>query len=142
ALGANRTAPAWGVSGFTLGIPVFFDTVFYLLLPLAKSLYRQTGHSYLLYVLAIVVGATMTHSLVPATPGPLYVASQLGIGTGTMINAGLLLGIVTSSCGYCYALWANRRWEIRPASIAVEEKDELDAGWTNQTMPPLALAML
>ena len=58
-------------SGFFLAIPVFFDTVFYLLVPLARSLHRRTGVNYLLYVLAIGVGGAITHTLVPPTPGPL-----------------------------------------------------------------------
>ncbi|HBV65701.1 MAG TPA: Gnt-II system L-idonate transporter, partial [Rhodopirellula sp.] len=34
------------LSGFVLAIPVFFDTVFYLLVPLARSLYRRTNKNY------------------------------------------------------------------------------------------------
>jgi GntP family gluconate:H+ symporter len=38
-------------SGFTLAIPVFFDTVFFLLVPLVRSMYRRTGKHYLKYLL-------------------------------------------------------------------------------------------
>ncbi|MCA9152670.1 MAG: gluconate permease, partial [Planctomycetales bacterium] len=51
-LGEQRAAPALVVSGFILGIPVYFDTVFYLLLPIARTLARQTKRNYLLYVLS------------------------------------------------------------------------------------------
>ncbi len=99
-------------SGFLLGIPVFFDTVFYLMIPLGKALQMQTKRNYLLYVLSIVAGATMAHSLVPPTPGPLLVAEQLGIDVGVMILAGGIVGFFAAGFGYFYATFANRIWEL------------------------------
>jgi GntP family gluconate:H+ symporter len=51
-LGERRAPAALMSSGFVLGMPVFFDTVFYLLVPLARSLHRSTKKNYLLYILA------------------------------------------------------------------------------------------
>lgn len=80
-LGERRAPEALVLSGYVLGIPVFFDTVFYLLLPLARSLSRRVGGRYLLYVLAISVGA---------------IASLLKIAQGSstvaMIGASAVLG--------------------------------------------------
>ena len=64
-------------SGFVLAVPVFFDTVFYLLVPLARSLHRRTGKRYLLYILAIACGGAITHTLVPPTPGPLWLIARM-----------------------------------------------------------------
>jgi GntP family gluconate:H+ symporter len=69
AAGERRVSLAFLASGFVLGIPVFFDTVFYLLVPLGKVMRVRTGRDYTLYILCIVAGATMTHSLVPPTRG-------------------------------------------------------------------------
>ena len=69
-LGQERGGTALSASGFVLSIPVFFDTVFYLLIPLARSMYRQRGHSYLKYIMAITAGGAATHSLVPAHARP------------------------------------------------------------------------
>ena len=87
-------------SGFLLGIPVFFDTVFYLMIPLGKAMHLRTGKNYLFYVLAIVAGATMAHSLVPPTPGPLFVAHELGLNIGIMILGGCVVVLVTSAVGF------------------------------------------
>ena len=57
-LGEKRAPVALLASGFFLSIPVFFDTVFFLLIPLARMLGLGTGKSYLFYVLAIGGGAT------------------------------------------------------------------------------------
>ena len=88
----ERGAPlGFMLSGFLLGIPVFFDTVFYLMIPLGQALHRKTGKSYLLYVLSIVAGGTMAHSLVPPTPGPLFVADALGVDLGAVSYTHLTL---------------------------------------------------
>ncbi len=110
--GEERAPSAFMLSGFLLGVPVFFDTVFYLMIPLGKAMRIRTGRHYLLYVLTIVCGATMAHSLVPPTPGPLFVAEALGVNLGVMIVGGTLVGLVASASGLAFAVWANRRWDL------------------------------
>jgi GntP family gluconate:H+ symporter len=144
AFGEERTPAAFTVSGFVLGIPVFFDTVFYLLMPLGKALRMKTGKNYLLYVLTIVAGATMAHSLVPPTPGPLAVAEELGIDIGVMMLGGCGVGIFTIAAGYAYACWANRRWEIplRPSDELSEGELEAMANRDEGELPSLMFALL
>lgn len=108
-LGEKNAPAAFAVSGFTLSIPVFFDTVFYLMVPLAKALRLRTGKNYLLYVLATVAGGTMAHSLVPPTPGPLFIAEAFNVPLSSMILGGCLVGLVSSSVGMLYAFWINKR---------------------------------
>src|SRR5207249_8512286 len=86
-LGEKRSATALCATGYVLSIPVFFDTVFYLLVPLARSGYARTNRYYLKYLLAITAGAGATHTLVPPTPGPLAVAGTLGVDLGTMVRS-------------------------------------------------------
>jgi GntP family gluconate:H+ symporter len=54
----------------------------------------------------------MAHSLVPPTPGPLFVAGELSVSIGLMILGGIVVGVFTVASGYAYALWANRKWPI------------------------------
>ncbi|MEO1990403.1 MAG: gluconate permease [Pirellulales bacterium] len=114
AVGPQRTPLALLLGGFVLGIPMYADTVFYLLMPLAQALWQRTGRGYLLAVLAIVCGATMTHSLVPPTPGPLFVAEALAVDMATMIAVGLLVGSISAAVGFAYAHWADHRWPLSP----------------------------
>ena len=111
-LGEKRCAVSLMSSGFVLSIPVFFDTVFYLLLPLARSMHRRTGKSYLLLILAMGMGASITHSLVPPTPGPLIIADTLGIDLGMMINVGLLVAIPTAIVMLFFVGWLTNRIDI------------------------------
>ena len=142
--GERGTPAAFAVSGFTLGIPVFFDTVFYLLMPLGKALRMKSGGDYLLYILAIVCGATMAHSLVPPTPGPLLVADKLGVDLGVMMLGGLAVGSMTVVAGYLYALWANRRWEIplRPSAELSEADLQAMSGRDEAALPSFFFSIL
>jgi GntP family gluconate:H+ symporter len=111
-LGEKRCAVSLMSSGFVLSIPVFFDTVFYLLLPLARSMHRRTKKSYLLLILAMGAGASITHSLVPPTPGPLIIADTLGIDLGMMINVGLLVAVPTAIVMMFFVGWLAGRMDI------------------------------
>ena len=110
--GAKRSQVSLMSSGFVLSIPVFFDTVFYLLLPLARSMHRQTGRNYLLLILAMGSGATISHSLVPPTPGPLLIADAFAIDIGVMILVGGALAAITAAAMLPFIAWLSRRIEI------------------------------
>src|SRR2546428_3826185 len=69
-LGVQRGATALCATGYVLSIPVFFDTVFYLLVPLARSMYARTNRNYLKYIMAIAAGAAATHPPGPPPPRP------------------------------------------------------------------------
>jgi GntP family gluconate:H+ symporter len=136
--GKGKAHIAFVFTGFGLAIPVYFDAVFYLLMPIGKAMTRVTGGNYLLYILTIVAGATMAHSLVPPTPGPLFAAKELGVDVGTMMVGGLIVGIFTASFGLAYAVWANKRWKIELPTEDVEIVKQAE----NVVLPSLAFSML
>jgi GntP family gluconate:H+ symporter len=142
--GESKAPLAFLCSAFLMAIPVFFDTVFYLMIPLAKAMGIRTGRNYGLYVLAIVAGGTMAHSLVPPTPGPLFVAGELSVNLGVMIIGGIIIGSFTASSGYIYALWANRRWPIALRDSADISTAELEAlsNRDERELPPFWLSVL
>jgi len=117
-LGEKRASVALLSSGFVLSMPVFFDTVFYLLVPLARSLWRRTRKDYVLYVTAISAGAAITHTLVPPTPGPLVMAENLKIDLGVMIMMGTLISLPMAAFGLLVCGLMNRWMPIpmRPYS--------------------------
>jgi GntP family gluconate:H+ symporter len=110
--GKKNTSLAMLSGSFTLAIPVFFDTVFYLMIPIVKSIGVRNPRKFGLYLMAVIAGGVMAHSLVPPTPGPLFVAEEMGIDLGTMIIAGLVIGIITVSGGYAYSIWATKKWDL------------------------------
>jgi len=46
-LGEKRAAVALSATAFVLSLPVFFDTIFFLLAPLARSMYGRTNMNFL-----------------------------------------------------------------------------------------------
>ncbi len=141
-VGERHTPLALLLAGFVLGIPMFAETVFYLLLPLARASWERTGRGYLLGVLAIVAGATMTHSLVPPTPGPLFVADALGVPMATMIGVGLVVGFVAALAGYAYACWADARWPLEPPAERATAAAADGSSTDGKRLPPLWAALL
>ncbi len=111
--GPKRAPEALAASSFLLGIPVFFDTVFYLMVPLARSLRERIGKNYVLFILAILAGGSIAHSLVPPTPGPLLVAEQFeDVSIANMMMAGLVIGACSSIVSLFVARVINRCVEV------------------------------
>jgi H+/gluconate symporter-like permease len=123
-LGEKRAPTALMGSGFVLAIPVFFDTVFYLLVPLARSLCRRTKKNYLLYILAISAGGAITHTLVPPTPGPLFMAAELNIDLGLMMVMGAAIAFPTALIGLLVCGVMNRLMDVPMRPYAGEPEPE------------------
>jgi GntP family gluconate:H+ symporter len=138
-LGRERGAHALTASGFVLSIPVFFDTVFYLLAPLAGSMYRQTGRHDLCYMMAIAAGAVATHTLVPPTPGPLAVAGLLGVDLGMMILIGGLVALPAAAVGLLFSAWVDARMPVPLRSTATVAAEHVVR---TGTTPGLFLSLL
>ena len=134
-LGEQRSATALCATGYVLSIPVFFDTVFYLLVPLARSGYTRTNRYYLKYLLAIAAGAGATHTLVPPTPGPLAVAGTLGVDLGTMVLVGLAVALPAATAGLLFAGWVDRRMPVVPTAPAA-------APPATEALPGLVVSLL
>ncbi|GAB5406404.1 MAG: hypothetical protein Aurels2KO_46350 [Aureliella sp.] len=143
--GPKGTAPAMTLSAFVLGVPVYFDNVFYLLLPLAKAVGRRRSELFLSSVMAIIVGATMAHSLVPPTPGPLLVAGLMDVSVGMFMIGGLCVGGSAAAVGFLYGMacrkWVNFSDEQLRTSLAQTEEEETSSQ-SDRPAPPLWLAAI
>lgn len=142
-LGEKRAPLALLGSGFVLGVPVFFDTVFFLLIPLARALTARTGKNYLLHVMAICAGAVITHATVPPTPGPLAMAEILKLDVGVAILAGLAAGVLPALAGLAFARWldARRGVPMRAAAGSSLEAVAAAAGREESQLPGFGAAV-
>ncbi|MFC7131052.1 GntP family permease [Haloferax chudinovii] len=108
----NSDIALWG-SSTVLAIPVFFDSVFYLMAPLARSMRARMGDNYALYLVVVGAGAATAHVFVPPTPGPLAVASEIGADIGTTMLIGVTVAVPSATMGgLVYGRWINRRIDI------------------------------
>jgi H+/gluconate symporter-like permease len=125
--GEKRAGAALMVSSYILSIPIFFDTFFMLLLPIAQAMCLRMGKNYLLYVMAICCAGSVTHSMVAPHPGPLAMAETLGIDLGLTIIAGILAGILPATASWFVARWLNRRMAIPLRDTPVTPLADLQA---------------
>lgn len=146
--GEKRMSAALTGSAFILSIPVFYDATFYLLLPLAKSIYRAFRKNYILYLLSVGLAATISHTTIPPTPGPIAVADAFGVPLATSLEIGLLVGICLLPIVLALA-WALNKTLPNP-SLSEEVLKEMNTetipttGETSafdRSAPPLWLAL-
>lgn len=145
-LGEKRSPWALMGSGYVLAVPVFFDTVFYLLVPLARSFYRRTGKGYLKCILAITAGGAITHTLVPPTPGPLAMADALSIDLGTMILVGAMVALPAAVAGIFVAGWMDKKYDIPmreiPGHVEPEPLKDEELPGLFESLLPVVLPVL
>ncbi len=94
--GEKRATWAMLFSGFLISIPVFLDVALVILAPIIYALARRSGKSVTVYGMPLLAGMMVTHSFVPPTPGPTWVAYAFEIPIGTVIIYSLLVGIPTA----------------------------------------------
>ena len=111
ALGRGREHWAMAGTGAVVSIPVFCDSGYVIMNPLARSIARRINGRYVTLALALGCGMTLTHHLVPPTPGPLGVAGILGADLGGLILAGLVFTILLLPIVILYAAWMGPKLE-------------------------------
>jgi GntP family gluconate:H+ symporter len=141
--GEKHAGTALLASSYVLSIPLFFETFFMLLVPLARALRVRLGRDYMLFVLAICCGGTVTHSLVAPHPGPLAMAESLHLDLGHTIPIGILAGIVPALVGWQVAKWASRKLNapMRETGGVSREDLELMVTRPEQELPSLAWSL-
>lgn len=108
--GKNREEEALAVTGFMVSIPIFCDSGFIILAPIAKAISRATKKSVISLGAALAAGLVITHSLVPPTPGPLGVAGIYGIDVGKFILIGFVLAIPMTLACTAYARYIGKKF--------------------------------
>ncbi|RDI70546.1 GntP family permease [Halopelagius longus] len=122
----NSDIALWG-SSTVLAVPVFFDSVFYLMAPLARSMRARVGRDYTLFIVVVGAGAATTHVFVPPTPGPLAVAAEIGVNLGMTILVGVATALPAAFlAGIVYGRWINRRLDIPLRDTMATTTEELE----------------
>ena len=101
-LGKGREEVAMAITGFIVSIPIFCDSGFVVLSPLAKAISRKIKKSVISLGVALALGLVVTHSLVPPTPGPVGVAALFGVSIGSILLWGLILAVPMTVAGVIY----------------------------------------
>jgi gluconate transporter len=97
--GKENAAWAVMIAAFLVGLPIFFEVGFIILVPLVWNLAKESKRSLLFFGMAMAAPLTITHSLVPPHPAPAAAAQLLGASLGSAILYGALLSIPLSVFG-------------------------------------------
>ncbi|MEY0727556.1 D-serine transporter DsdX [Providencia rettgeri] len=85
--------------GLICGITLFVEVGVVLLIPLAFSIAKRTNTSLLKLAIPLCTALMAVHCIVPPHPAALFVTNELGADIGTVIVAGLAVGLVASLVG-------------------------------------------
>ncbi|UZD63314.1 GntP family permease [Brevibacterium sp. JSBI002] len=111
AFGKGREPWAMGTVGSLVSIPVFCDSGYVIMNPLARSIARVKKGGYVTLALALGCGMTLTHHMVPPTPGPLAATGILGADIGSVILAGIVFTVILLPVVVVYARWIGPKLE-------------------------------
>ncbi|MCE2577394.1 GntT/GntP/DsdX family permease [Gluconacetobacter entanii] len=108
--GARRVSWAMMVIGLLVGLPVFFEVGFVLLIPLAFTLARRTQTPLLMVALPMGAALSVTHAMIPPHPATLLALAAYHADTGRTILWGAIIGTpVAALAGPVYARFITPR---------------------------------
>ncbi|ALJ27213.1 gluconate:H+ symporter [Stenotrophomonas acidaminiphila] len=82
---------------FCIGLPIFFEVGFVLLIPIVLNVARRTGVPLLLVGLPMVAGLSVVHGLVPPHPAAMLAVHAYGADVGRTVFYALLVGLPTAA---------------------------------------------
>lgn len=134
-VGRENLHIAMNLTGYITGIPIFCDSGFVILSPIARALSKLSKASAVAVALALASGLYTTHALVPPTPGPLIAAELLNANMAKVICLGLPVSLFSSLVGFWLSVKLAPRISIVEKSFPEELPDVED-------LPPLIPSLL
>jgi GntP family gluconate:H+ symporter len=129
--GERRVHWAIMLVGFIVGIPVFFQVGFVLLIPLVFTIARRTGMSLIKIGIPLVAGLSVVHGMLPPHPAAMLAVTAFNADVGRTILYGLIVGVPTAVlAGPIFANW------IAPRIVLSKENPlaaQLEGDWTQKT---------
>lgn len=140
AMGERRLDWALMLSGFIIGLPVFFAVGLVLLAPVLFTVTRQTATPLLRLGLPLVAGLSVAHGLVPPHPGPLAAIERLGADPGRTLVYSLVIGFpVAILAGPVFGRFITRRVHAEPGAMADQFTGTSRA---HHDTPPVGITLL
>ncbi|BCQ24157.1 GntP family permease [Caballeronia sp. NK8] len=113
------------VVAIIVGLPVFFEVGFVLLIPIAFNVAKRTGKSLLLIGLPMVAGLSVVHGLIPPHPAALLAVQQYHADIGKTIAYGLIVGVPTAIvAGPLFALLIHKYIKLPDANALADQFTE------------------
>jgi GntP family gluconate:H+ symporter len=137
--GEKRVPWSMMCAGLVVGLPVFFEVGFVLLVPIAFTVARRTRTSLILVGLPMVAGLSVVHGLVPPHPAAMLAVTIFHADVGRTILYALLIGIPSAIiAGPIYARFIAPRIVLDPHNPMAEEFAEQELG---RPLPGFTISM-
>lgn len=121
-IGQKRVPFAMAIIGWIVSIPVYADSGFVILSPLSRALAKRAKISLAGPAIALSLGLTAAHCLVPPTPGPIAAAGILGANLGLVILLGIPVSLIAMLAGLFFAAKFASKTTIDPNPEISEEE--------------------
>jgi gluconate transporter len=139
--GRDRAAWALLVASFLVGLPIFFEVGFIIMVPLVWNLARESKRSLLYYGIPMAAAMTITHSLVPPHPAPAAASAVFGADLGRTILFGILVSIPMALVGgILYGKWIGGRIFLPVPAMASAPKQATEE--SSSDAPSVAMIVL
>jgi GntP family gluconate:H+ symporter len=122
-IGEKSIMLAMMLSGWILSIPVFGDSTFIMMNPISKSLSFKGKVPYAATTVALALGATASHSLVPPTPGPIAAAGIINADLGMVIFWGIVVSLISLVPCYYFVKKYVTKIELEPKFAEGEQQE-------------------
>lgn len=119
-IGEKSVTLAMMVTGYILSIPVFGDSAFIMMNPINKSLSFKGKLPYASTTVALTLGISASHSLVPPTPGPIAAAGILNADLGMVIFWGFIVSALALVPSFFFVKRFTGKVHLVPAFAKVE----------------------
>lgn len=93
--GPRRIPLAMSLTGFIVGIPLFYNVGFVLMVPLIFSVVYRSKLPVLYVGIPMLAGLSISHGFLPPHPSPAALVNQFGADMGLTLIYGLLVGVPT-----------------------------------------------
>ena len=122
--GKKREDIALAITGWVVSIPIFCDSGFILLSPIAKAISRKTSKSIFILGYALAVGLVISQHMILPTPGPLAASVNYGADLGLSV----LMGVI-----FCIPMLIGTILYTRYVGSKVYQLPSEDGGWVRPT---------
>ncbi len=140
--GDRRVHWAIMVVAFIVGIPVFFQVGFVLLIPLVFTIARRTGMSLVMVGLPLVAGLSVVHGLVPPHPAAMLAVTSFGADLGRTIFYAVLVGLPTAAlAGPIFARWIAPRITLPATNPMAAQLEGSGSTGTADALPSFGLSL-
>jgi gluconate:H+ symporter, GntP family len=136
--GERRVHWAIMVVAFIVGIPVFFQVGFVLLIPLVFTIARRTGLSLIKIGIPLVAGLSVVHGMMPPHPAAMLAVGTFNADVGLTILYAIVVGLPTASlAGPVFAAWIAPRIMLPPDNPMAAQLE----GSASRDMPGFGISL-